>query len=131
MVERVDEATGIAYKVVTDWKQQPKGAELRPRITLRNAKGDVVTLICRNRMEAIDIYLACGKLGLILAPLSQRLKKPELDDLMARLQPQALIYENQFAELVSSLAVPASSRAPPVVNLNLKSSFRPFPFCRF
>ncbi|WP_316977263.1 DNA-directed RNA polymerase subunit beta' [Shumkonia mesophila] len=44
MVERVDEATGIASKVVIDWKQQPKGAELRPRITLRDEKGELVTL---------------------------------------------------------------------------------------
>ncbi len=71
-------------------------------------KGDVVTLICRNRMEAIDLYLACGKLGIILAPLSQRLKKPELDDLLARLDPKALVFENAFGELVSTLSVPAS-----------------------
>jgi fatty-acyl-CoA synthase len=71
-------------------------------------KGNVVALICRNRIEAIDIYLACGKLGLILAPLSQRLKKPELDDLLARLEPRALVLENQFAELVSALSAPAS-----------------------
>ena len=44
MVERVDEATGIAYKVVTDWKQQPRGADLRPRVTLRDKDGEVVTL---------------------------------------------------------------------------------------
>ncbi|MBK7543680.1 MAG: AMP-binding protein [Candidatus Competibacteraceae bacterium] len=74
-------------------------------------KGDVLALICRNRIEAIDLYLACGKLGIILAPLSQRLKKPELDDLLARLQPGVLVYEHAFAELVSSLAVPASIRA--------------------
>ena len=55
-------------------------------------KGDVIALICRNRIEAIDIYLACGKLGIILAPLSQRLKKPELEDLLARLQPSALVH---------------------------------------
>ncbi len=82
------------------------GAYLADELGLR--KGDVLTLICRNRMEAIDIYLACGKLGVILAPLSQRLKKPELDDLMARLQPKALVHENQFAELVATLSVPAS-----------------------
>ncbi len=82
------------------------GAYLADHLGLR--KGDVLALICRNRMEAIDIYLACGKLGVILAPLSQRLKKPELDDLMARLAPKAFVYENQFAELVSTLSVPAS-----------------------
>ncbi|MGB2682441.1 MAG: AMP-binding protein, partial [Candidatus Competibacter sp.] len=76
--------------------------------TLSLKKGDIVTLICRNRIEAIDLYLACGKLGLILAPLSQRLKKPELDDLLGRLKPRVLVHENAFAELVSTLAVPAS-----------------------
>jgi DNA-directed RNA polymerase subunit beta' len=43
MVERMDEATGIASKVVIDWKQQPKGAELKPRITLVDEKGKVLT----------------------------------------------------------------------------------------
>ncbi len=79
-------------------------------------KGDVLALICRNRMEAIDIYLACGKLGVILAPLSQRLKKVELDDLMARLKPTVFIHENQFAELVSTLSVPSSVQS--VINLD-------------
>lgn len=79
--------------------------------TLGLGKGDVITLICRNRIEAIDFYLACGKLGIILAPLSQRLKKPELDDLLARLKPRVLVYENAFAELVKSLAVPPSVQA--------------------
>jgi DNA-directed RNA polymerase subunit beta' len=44
MRDIVDEATGISYKTVIDWKQQPKGADLRPRITLRNEKGNVVKL---------------------------------------------------------------------------------------
>jgi fatty-acyl-CoA synthase len=80
------------------------------RDVLGLGKGDVLTLICRNRIEAIDLYLACGKLGIILAPLSQRLKKPELDDLMARLKPRALFYEHQFGELISTLSLPPSVR---------------------
>ncbi len=48
--EAVDEATGIANKVVIDWKQQPKGADLKPRITLRDKKGNVVKL--PNGLEA-------------------------------------------------------------------------------
>jgi fatty-acyl-CoA synthase len=90
------------------------GAYLADALGLR--KGDVLTLICRNRIEAIDIYLACGKLGIILAPLSQRLKKPELDDLMARLRPAVLIHEHQFSDLVSSLSLPASVQS--VINLD-------------
>ena len=39
-----DETTGIASKVVVDWRQQPKGSDLRPRITLRDQGGEVVNL---------------------------------------------------------------------------------------
>ena len=34
--EQVDEATGIASKKISDWKQRSGGADLRPRITLRD-----------------------------------------------------------------------------------------------
>ena len=95
------------------------GTYLTDMLGLR--KGDVIALICRNRIESIDIYLACGKLGIILAPLSQRLKKPELDDLLARLQPSILVHENQFAELVLTLSVPASVQA--VVNIDDDQNF--------
>jgi DNA-directed RNA polymerase subunit beta' len=42
--EVVDETTGIASKEVIDWKSQPKAAELRPRITLRDKDNEVVVL---------------------------------------------------------------------------------------
>lgn len=71
-------------------------------------KGDTVCFIARNRIEAIDLYLACGKTGIILAPLSHRLTKRELDDLIGRIQPQVLIYEDVFADLAESLALPGS-----------------------
>jgi DNA-directed RNA polymerase subunit beta' len=44
MREVLDEATGIASKVVVDWKQQPKGGDLKPRIVLKDAKGHVIKL---------------------------------------------------------------------------------------
>jgi DNA-directed RNA polymerase subunit beta' len=50
MREIMDEATGISNKVVIDWRQQPKGAELRPRVTLRDKKGNVLKLA--NGLEA-------------------------------------------------------------------------------
>src|SRR5258708_8660048 len=42
--EIIDEATGISNKVVIDWKQQPKGSDLKPRITLKDAKGQTIHL---------------------------------------------------------------------------------------
>ena len=50
MREVMDETTGIANRVVIDWKQQPRGSELKPRVTLRDDKGEVVTLA--NGLEA-------------------------------------------------------------------------------
>src|SRR5471032_1657865 len=50
MREVVDEATGISSKVVVDWKQQTRGNDLKPRITLRDAKSEVLTLA--NGLEA-------------------------------------------------------------------------------
>ena len=42
--EKTDEATGIASKAVIDWRQQPKGSTLRPRIALQDGKGKVIKL---------------------------------------------------------------------------------------
>jgi DNA-directed RNA polymerase subunit beta' len=50
MREVLDEATGISSKVVVDWKQQPRGGDLRPRVTIRDAAGEVLTLA--NGLEA-------------------------------------------------------------------------------
>jgi DNA-directed RNA polymerase subunit beta' len=50
MREVVDETTGISNRVVIDWKQQPRGSDLKPRITLRDEKGNVVLLA--NNLEA-------------------------------------------------------------------------------
>jgi DNA-directed RNA polymerase subunit beta' len=50
MEEQTDEATGIASKKIIDWKQQTRGNELRPRITLRDDKGEIINLA--NGLEA-------------------------------------------------------------------------------
>ena len=44
MREETDEATGISYWVVVDHRGGKKDTELRPRITLRDKKGEVVML---------------------------------------------------------------------------------------
>ena len=42
LAETTDEATGISSKSVLDWRGQSKNAELKPRITLRDSKGNVI-----------------------------------------------------------------------------------------
>jgi fatty-acyl-CoA synthase len=85
------------------------GAFLEDALKLQ--EGDVIALISRNRIEPIDLYFATGKLGLILAPLSYRLAPPELSDLLQRIQPKALFYEEQFQQLVEQLSPPESVQA--------------------
>ena len=42
IAETVDDATGISTKAVIDWKTQSKNSDLKPRVTLRDAKGNVI-----------------------------------------------------------------------------------------
>ncbi|MBB3173289.1 DNA-directed RNA polymerase subunit beta' [Endobacter medicaginis] len=44
LVERMDEVTGLTSKVVVDYKQAAKGVDLRPRLQLKDDRGDVVKL---------------------------------------------------------------------------------------
>ena len=44
LVERVDEVTGLSSKVVVDYKQAAKGIDLRPRLQLKDERGEVVKL---------------------------------------------------------------------------------------
>ncbi len=48
--ENLDEATGITNRVITDWRQQPRGKNLKPRVVLRDKEGE--PLILANGMEA-------------------------------------------------------------------------------
>ncbi len=40
--ETIDDATGISSKSVVDWRSQSKSTDLKPRITLRDEKGNVI-----------------------------------------------------------------------------------------
>jgi DNA-directed RNA polymerase subunit beta' len=57
--EVTDDATGISSREVVDWKQAAGGSNLRPRITLRDEKGEVLTLA--NGLEA-RYFLSAGSI---------------------------------------------------------------------
>ena len=44
LVEKMDEVTGLTSKVVVDYKQNARGVDLRPRLQLKDANGEVVRL---------------------------------------------------------------------------------------
>jgi DNA-directed RNA polymerase subunit beta' len=57
--EVTDDATGISSREVVDWKQAAGGSNLRPRITLRDDNGEVLTLA--NGLEA-RYFLSAGSI---------------------------------------------------------------------
>jgi DNA-directed RNA polymerase subunit beta' len=61
LVEALDEATGIAAKKIIDWRSQPKGTDLKPRISLTDTKGKVITLpngLPANYYVSVDTILS-------------------------------------------------------------------------
>ena len=44
MREVIDDSTGISNRVVVDWKGQPRGGDLRPRIVIHDADGKPIML---------------------------------------------------------------------------------------
>ena len=44
IVERMDEVTGLTSRVVVDYKQNAKGVDLRPRLQLKDDRGEVLKL---------------------------------------------------------------------------------------
>jgi DNA-directed RNA polymerase subunit beta' len=61
LAEALDEATGIASKKIIDWRSQPKGSDLKPRIALTDSKGKVITLpngLPANYYVSVDTILS-------------------------------------------------------------------------
>ena len=44
VTDDTDEATGLSSKKVIDWRSQPKGSDLKPRISMLDKKGNVINL---------------------------------------------------------------------------------------
>ncbi len=66
--------------------------------------GDVVAIISENRLEAIDAGLACGKTGVILAPVSHKLSPGEASALIDRLKPKYLLFDSGLQSFVDNLS---------------------------
>jgi fatty-acyl-CoA synthase len=70
------------------------------------AAGDRVVFLAGNTTDTFEALFACAKITAILVPLNWRLAVPELQFIVADCRPQVLIYEDQFEEAASDLAVP-------------------------
>lgn len=55
--DELDEATGISSRVVTDWRSQPRGTQLKPRMMLKGKDGKIQTL---SNGLAANYFLSVG-----------------------------------------------------------------------
>ena len=61
IAEQTDEATGIASKVIVDWKSLPAGAELRPHLAIVDENGNLQNLASGNEAKyyvSVDAVLS-------------------------------------------------------------------------
>jgi acyl-CoA synthetase (AMP-forming)/AMP-acid ligase II len=63
--------------------------------------GDGVAIMCRNHRYFIEATMACSKLGAVALYLNTSFAGPQLADVMEREHPGAMIYDQEFSELLS------------------------------
>src|SRR3954451_15811309 len=64
-------------------------------------EGDGVAIMCRNHRYFIEATIACSKLGAVALYLNTAFAGPQLADVMEREKPEAMIYDQEFTELLS------------------------------
>jgi len=64
-------------------------------------EGDGVAVMCRNHRGFIETTVACSKLGAHALYLNTAFAGPQITEVMTREKPVALVYDEEFAELVS------------------------------
>jgi len=70
-------------------------------------KGDRVAVLSKNRLEILDLWFACGKLGAILQTLNFRLTVHELAQLLDPAPPSLLLYGPDTAQTAEKLSAGA------------------------
>ena len=72
-------------------------------------EGDGVAIMCRNHRGFIDATLACAKLGANGLYMNTAFSGPQLAGVVEREGPAALIYDQEFAELLGEAARTSSA----------------------
>jgi len=65
--------------------------------------GDRLAVLSKNCLEMIDLFFACGKIGVILVPYNFRLPAPAIRELAEDCIPSLLVYGKEFKETAKSL----------------------------
>jgi acyl-CoA synthetase (AMP-forming)/AMP-acid ligase II len=66
------------------------------------SEGDGVAIMCRNHRGFIEATVACSKLGAGALYLNTAFAGPQITDVLAREDPVAVVYDEEFSALVSA-----------------------------
>ena len=75
-------------------------------------EGDGVAIMCRNHRYFIEATMACSKLGAVALYLNTAFAAPQLAEVMERETPGALIYDQEFADLLDGGARASAATSP-------------------
>jgi fatty-acyl-CoA synthase len=106
----VDTATGTRYSYAEmDARAVRTARLLAGRFGVR--QGDRVAVLAKNRIEQIDLYFACQKIGAILVPLNWRLAPAELEKVAVDCAPRVLLAEPALDAGARAMAAAVASMA--------------------
>jgi acyl-CoA synthetase (AMP-forming)/AMP-acid ligase II len=100
----VDELGELTFDEI----HQRSNALARSLGTLGVGEGDSVALLCRNHRGFVEATIALSKLGADVLYLNTAFAAPQLGEVCARERPAAIIYDEEFTDLVgrSGIDVP-------------------------
>jgi len=67
-------------------------------------RGERVAVLAHNRLEYLEVFMACQKLGAVLQNLNWRLHPDEMAKLVHNAAPQALLFGSELSEAAQALA---------------------------
>jgi acyl-CoA synthetase (AMP-forming)/AMP-acid ligase II len=109
-ISHPDEVALIDEAGQLTWLQTHRRSNALAR-ALRNegiGAGDGVAIMCRNHRYFIEATMACSKLGAVGLYLNTAFAGPQLADVVKRERPAALVYDDEFTGLLST--VPSALR---------------------
>jgi fatty-acyl-CoA synthase len=104
-ISHPDEVAVIDEAGQLTWAQTHRRSNALAR-ALRNegiGEGDGVAVMCRNHRYFIEATMACSKLGAVALYLNTAFAGPQLADVVESERPAALIYDDEFTDLLSGI----------------------------
>ncbi len=87
------------------WRQLNDRVNQLARVLLAQgaAQGDRVMLLARNRIECVEAFFACAKIGVIYSPINWRFAPAEIEYVLGDSGCEILLCDTQYAELIRGM----------------------------